>query len=179
MSKPRPEHVPNLAMGVADHVRFVDELHAEQLGQCGRIDGSGVDLGRAVGLEIPGMAEPEVNALRHEEIPEPVPYAGAPDDGLMRSWQRGEVGGDGVALRWEVGRADERVGGTQGVDGEGALVQVNAGVQHPRNSQSRGSRTSLRSASLEISKCCNRQGYCGSALRAHLLKTLRLNTNVS
>jgi hypothetical protein len=140
----RPKHVTNLAVRVADHVRLRDELDAEQLCQRRRVDGIRLHFGVADRLEILRVAEPQVNALRYEQIPEPVPHAGALDDRLVWAREPGEVRGDDVALRRQVRFADQRAGRVQGVDRDRALVKVNAGIQHQGHSQTRGPRTCCR-----------------------------------
>ena len=76
------------------------------------------------------MREAEVNALWHEQIAHPIPHAGALADGLVRAVEGRDVGGDGRAVRGQVGLSHHRAGGIDGVDGERPLVQINAGVAH-------------------------------------------------
>jgi hypothetical protein len=49
-------------------------------------------------VALPGVAEPKIDALRHQEIAEPVPHARALDDGAMRAGQGVEVGASVVAV---------------------------------------------------------------------------------
>ena len=117
-------------MGVTDHVRFRNELDAEQLRQGRRIDGVSLDLGVADGLEILGVAEAQVNPLGHQQIAQPVPHPGALDDRLMRARERREVGSDALAVGRQVRLADEDSRVVDGMDGDRALVEVDPGEQH-------------------------------------------------
>ncbi len=122
-------------MGNADHVRLRNELHAQQLRQGLGIDRVGLHLRVADRLEIFRVAQVEVNPLGHQQVPEPVPHAGTLDDGLMGTGQRGEVGGDGLAVGRHVRLADDLASVVECMDGEGALVEIDAGVHHRCDSQ--------------------------------------------
>ena len=119
----------HLAPALADQMRLRNQLPTQQLGHRGRVHRIGLDLGVADGLEIFRTGEPEVNALRHQQIPHPVPQAGALADGLV----------------WPVER----------VDGQGPLVQIDAGVAHAEGlGEKGGRRLSRRRGSLGISLRC-------------------------
>ena len=148
-------------------MRLRDQLHAEQLRHRGRIHGIRLDLRVADRLELLRVREPEVNPLRHQEIPHPVPHTGALADRLVRALERREVRGDRGAVRGEVGLPHHGAGGIDRVDGEGPLVEIDAGVEQAEGlGEMGGRRISRRRASLGISlRCCCRKSLNAPPLR--------------
>jgi hypothetical protein len=128
--EPGPQEIAGLPLFRADHVCLRNQVDPQQLRERGRIDGIGLHLRIADGLEILGVTEPEINPLGHQEIPEPVPHPRAFHHGPVRSRERPEVGGQRPALRGQGSRANDRPRGIEGMDGDRALVQIDSGEQH-------------------------------------------------
>ena len=89
------------------------------------------------------MREAEVNPLRHHEIPHPITHAGALADGLVRAVERREVRRHRGAIGGQVGLPHHGAGGIDRVDGEGPLVQIDAGVEHAEGLGENGRTTSI------------------------------------
>jgi hypothetical protein len=84
------------------------------------------------------MRQVEVNALRDEEITEPVPPPGGFHDGLMLPGELGEVLGQEPAVVGEGDLGQALAGLGDGSDDGGEPVLVDAGIE-PRGLPSRGS----------------------------------------
>jgi hypothetical protein len=84
-----------------------DIAHAEELRQGVRIDGIGFHLGIGDGLEIFCMRQNWGDVLRGQEITQPVPIAGAFDDGLMGVGPLLEVVEHSLCFRFDFGSSNK------------------------------------------------------------------------
>ena len=84
--------IPDVTELTADLVGSGNEVHAQQCCQGMGVDLVGFDLGVADGFKILGMRKDELDAMRFEQVIEPVPARGGFNNGPVVSTKTTEVG---------------------------------------------------------------------------------------
>jgi hypothetical protein len=117
-AEPTAQQVALFPVRRTDDMSLRNESAAKQLRQRGRIHRIRLHLRVTDRLDVFAVPQPHVNALGHEQIPQPIPGRSRLDDGLMRTGELGEV------------RLDQARRGRQLRVRDGAAIRIHGGDDH-------------------------------------------------